>query len=218
MRILKRTVVGLLSLALAASTAGPAVAVANSDSEPTIVTTLGYVPENAASAPIEEVLLAAESENTETSAAELSSLNRVEIDGSGDAMQRTVATASGVNPYSVKSQWRDNKHRYVVVRYGATSTFGWNHAKPHNVTMAMIKKTTQFPKTRVVSGKTTAYETPAIEWECWLASCHAKRTMTVRAVVATQVLRDNVQKGLITAYCKAAPSQKCPAWVVKVAG
>lgn len=104
------------------------------------------------------------------------------------------------------------------MRQGLANSFGWAHARQHNTTMSMIKKTTQFPKNRDVSGKTTVYKTPAIEWECWLAVCTAKRSMTVRVVVGTQVLRDNTQKGLITAYCMKAPNDVCPAWVVRVAG
>jgi hypothetical protein len=125
-------------------------------------------------------------------------------------------TTTASNPsYTVISQWWDSKSIRAAVRRG-TSTWGWMHLQKHNVSMAMLQKTTKFPRTRTVTGSTITYVTPAMQFTCWLASCNVDRTMDVKVVLNNTRLRDGAPKGVITAYCMGV--SVCPAWVREVAG
>ncbi|WP_270354323.1 hypothetical protein [Microbacterium testaceum] len=44
--------------------------------------------------------------------------------------------------YSIYSQWWDNKYIKAAVRNG-TATWGWQHLQKHNVSLAMLQKTTK---------------------------------------------------------------------------
>jgi len=137
---------------------------------------------------------------------------------------RTPALASLTGPsiklagdpaYSIYSQWWDNKRIKAAVRNG-TGTWGWQHLQKHNVSLAMLQKTTQFPRNRDVNGTTITYVTPANLFTCWLASCRVDKTMDVRVVSNNTRLNDGAPRGIITAYC-VGPTV-CPAWVRQVAG
>ena len=122
---------------------------------------------------------------------------------------------AGDPAYSIYSQWWDNKRIKAAVRNG-TGTWGWQHLQKHNVSLAMLQKTTQFPRNRDVSGTTITYVTPANLFTCWLGSCRVDRTMDVRVISNNTRLSDGAPRGIITAYC-VGPTV-CPAWVRQVAG
>lgn len=117
--------------------------------------------------------------------------------------------------YSIYSQWWDNKYIKVAVRNGTTS-WGWQHLQKHNVSLAMLQKTTKFPRSRYMENGSQIYVTPANQYTCWLASCRIDRTMDVKVVVNPTRLNDGAPRGVISAYC-LGPTV-CPTWVRQVAG
>ncbi|MFT4211555.1 MAG: hypothetical protein QM626_06735 [Microbacterium sp.] len=132
------------------------------------------------------------------------------------ATRTTQVVPAASTDYRLISGWTDNKATRIGYRYGTTA-WGWLHIQPHNVTNTMVKKTTQFPRSRTVSGTTITYVTPANEFTCWLTVCWITRTMDVQVVVnSSPRLSDGYPKGVISAYCVGA--NVCPSWVVKVAG
>jgi hypothetical protein len=127
-----------------------------------------------------------------------------------------VISPASTSAYTRLLVWNDNKYVQNVLRYG-TSTWGWVHSRDkHGVTQSMIKKTTMFPRSRTVSGSNIYYQTPAIKYICWMASCSIDRQMDVRVVYDLARQSDNFAKGVITAYC-VGPTV-CPQWVRDVAG
>lgn len=126
----------------------------------------------------------------------------------------TIKTAA-VSAYSIYSQWWDNKAVKVAVRNG-TSAWGWQHLQKHNVSLSMVKKTTQFPRNRDASKTGITYVTPANLYTCWLTWCRVDKTMDVKVVMNNTRLNDGAPRGIITAYCIGATV--CPEWVRQVAG
>jgi hypothetical protein len=125
-----------------------------------------------------------------------------------------VTAATGA--YTRLLVWYDNKYVQNVLRQG-TSSWGWVHSRDkHAVTQTMIKKTTQFPRSRTVSGSNIYYVTPAIKYTCWLSFCSIDKQMDVRVVYETTRLSDNFAKGVITTYCVGVTV--CPQWVRDVSG
>ncbi|GAA1690961.1 hypothetical protein GCM10009808_04880 [Microbacterium sediminicola] len=174
--------------------------------------------------PVDEELAEVLEEVTSDKLEELSDAGADHLADAGDAtrprMMATVyksaiAKTASDPAYGIVSQWWDNKSIRVTVRKG-TSTWGWTHVQKHNVSMTMIQKTTKFPKTRSVSGSTITYQTPAMKFTCWLATCWVEKSMDVRVVSNNTRLTDGSPKGVITAYC-VGPTV-CPAWVRQVAG
>lgn len=117
--------------------------------------------------------------------------------------------------YAIYSQWRDNKYIKVAVRNGNIS-WGWQHLQKHNVSLAMLQKTTKFPRNRYLKDGNLIYITPANQYICWLASCRVERTMDVRVIMNNTRLNDGAPRGIITAYCDGP--RVCPAWVRQAAG
>jgi hypothetical protein len=118
-------------------------------------------------------------------------------------------------PYYRMANWTDNQAKPVVVRTGTYSGFGWEHLRRHNVSIAMLQKTTKFPKTREPQGSAIVYRTPANEYICSWGVCRISRSMMVRVVVENTRMSDGYQKGVITAYCEGP--HICPDWVRRVA-
>lgn len=131
------------------------------------------------------------------------------------AMVAVVEDDASINAtssaYGVQRTWQDNRAAWRALRLG-TSSWGWTHAKRHNVSVAIIIKTTQFPRSRVTSGTQTVYLTPAREFVCSLFGCWVTQSMDVRLVHDNRILGDRWPKGVITTYC-IGPSV-CPPWVV----
>jgi hypothetical protein len=136
--------------------------------------------------------------------------------GGSDVTDSGVTPDSTTGPYTILSTWTDNKGARVALREGSAS-WGWVHAKVHNVSRAMLQKTTKFPRTRQIQGSAIVYQTPAHEYECWLFWCTITKSMDVRVVVETTQLNDGYNKGVITSYC-LDPTAVCPSWVVRAAG
>lgn len=123
---------------------------------------------------------------------------------------------SGSTDYWIKSTWQDNKNLTVALRWGS-STWGWSKiSAKHDVTVNMIKKTTQFPRSRDVQGNSYVYVTPANHFTCWLAACWIDKTMDVKVVSDNTKLSDRLPKGVITSYCIGVTV--CPQWVRDAAG
>ncbi|MFC4244951.1 hypothetical protein ACFOYW_16370 [Gryllotalpicola reticulitermitis] len=135
---------------------------------------------------------------------------------STDALTATANASAKTSAYAVINAWGDNKGKTVALRQG-TSGWGWTHLKPHNVTQAMLARTTQHPAVRTSSGgESLRYETTAHEYVCWIFGCVITKWMTVRVIVDMTGLSDGYPKGVITAYC-LDKTQVCPNWVVKAA-
>lgn len=117
--------------------------------------------------------------------------------------------------YSIYSQWWDNRNIKVAVRNG-TNAWGWQHLQKHNVSLSMLKKTTQFPRNRDASNTGITYVTPANLYTCWLTWCRVDKTIDVKVVMNNTRLNDGAPRGIITAYCIG--STVCPDWVRQVAG
>lgn len=130
------------------------------------------------------------------------------------------ARAADDGSYTVVSTWTDNQAKQTIARRGNGTTWGWTKVQmKHAVTLGMVQKTTKFPRPgdgRKIEGNSIVYRTDAIEWECWLGVCNAKRSMTVKVVIENSRMSDGRQKGLITAYCEG--TTVCPQWVRNVAG
>jgi hypothetical protein len=140
----------------------------------------------------------------------------VRVDQAVDAFADVVPfSTQEVTPYTRRDAWKDNKALTVAYRYG-TATWGHLHVQKHNISLNMIKKATQFPRTRSVEGTTVVYITPAREFVCYLWGCYVTRSMDVKVVVANNRLTDGYNKGVITAYCVGP--KVCPNWVRATAG
>lgn len=173
----------------------------------------GDIPLNADGSVDRAVLEHSASEQDATVAAILSGS---ETDpAAAQAMVSVVEDDASINAtspaYGIQRTWQDNRAAWRALRLG-TSTWGWTHAKRHNVSMAIIIKTTQFPRSRVASGDQTVSVTPAREFVCGPFGCWVTRSMDVRLVHDNRILGDRWPKGVITTYC-VGPSV-CPSWVV----
>lgn len=130
--------------------------------------------------------------------------------------RHAVRPAAADPAYRRLQTWNDNQYLQVVLRQG-TSTWGWTKIQSkHRATLAMAKKTTQFPRTRTVQGGSIVYTTPAMTFTCWLGWCSIDRQMTVKTVFETTRLSDGFAKGVITTHCVGVTV--CPQWVRDVAG
>ncbi|WP_426325479.1 hypothetical protein [Microbacterium sp. E-13] len=130
--------------------------------------------------------------------------------------ESTSMIRSAVTAYTRVMAWNDNKYVPLVLRQG-TSTWGWVKIRDkHAATQTMVKKTTQFPRTRTVSGTNIYYTTPAIKYTCWFSFCTIDKQMDVHVVYETTRQSDGAAKGVITAYCVGVTV--CPQWVRDVAG
>ncbi|BAU33461.1 hypothetical protein [Microcella alkaliphila] len=128
-----------------------------------------------------------------------------------------VVSSSTSPAYRIVSTWRDGRNARNAVRAGS-STWGWAHVQKHNVSMAMIQKTTKFPRFRTVSGTSTTYRTPANTYVCWLTVCRIDKSVMVRVVHEDRMLSDGQPRGMITTYCEISGTKVCPNWVREVAG
>lgn len=134
----------------------------------------------------------------------------------GGAAQ-AVLSSSTSPAYRIVSTWRDGRNARNAIRAGS-STWGWAHVQKHNVSIAMIQKTTKFPQFRTVSGTSTTYRTPANTYVCWLTVCRIDKSVMVRVVHEDRMLSDGQPRGMITTYCEISGTKVCPNWVREVAG
>lgn len=134
----------------------------------------------------------------------------------GGAAQ-AVLSSSTSPAYRIVSTWRDGRNARNAIRAGS-STWGWAHVQKHNVSIAMIQKTTKFPQFRTVSDTSTTYRTPANTYVCWLTVCRIDKSVMVRVVHEDRMLSDGQPRGMITTYCEISGTKVCPNWVREVAG
>lgn len=125
-----------------------------------------------------------------------------------------VAPLAGVNdPYRVMASWTDSTGKAMALRWGS-STWGWYKiVNKHNLTTAVARTTTKYPKTRVVeSASAIVYRTPVNNVKCnTFGFCSVAATRTVKVVANPLKLNDGSPKGVITAYCEGITW--CESWV-----
>ncbi|MFG1922280.1 hypothetical protein [Cryptosporangium sp. NPDC048952] len=121
--------------------------------------------------------------------------------------------------YEVIASWKDNTGAVVYLRRGSwNGKNGWGFEKVtryHNLNIAAVRLTTQFPESRNhISGHKYHFTTPVHHVRCtgwWIfRDCQIVETVDVTIGVD---FRDvgNGSFGVVTAFCTGDP--RCPDWV-----